>query len=314
MMWGTMSYGLNRRGKPKTAFRRLFVPCAATFVFCSVAQAATDCRLNDDFDLSRSRLGVCRFDVQKQSFAGSPDVQARCLLRPVMKQQALGAALDHLPSTLAGIVGTKMELSSKQFQGYLKQSAISGKELGNLGKSPGTTEASYFVIHDTSSPEVKEFPADRDSPTWKWNTNFLQHKQGEIKPLAHVMTNRVGQSLTMADLGEAHTATKFELCVDRGSKLGLFVHVENIQPRKDIEGKPAGNKGQGPIPGFPDSQYKRLALIYINASVRKGKWLIPAFHAVIDKAYLNGHDDPQNFDLSKFDEAIGANLKAILKP
>lgn len=309
-----MCYGLNRRGKPEIAFRRFFVPCVATLVLCSVAQAATDCRLNDDFDLARSHVGVCRFDLQKQSFAGSPDVQARCLLRPVMKQQALGAALDRLPSTLAGIVGTKMEISSKQFQHYLKQSKISGKELGNLGKAPGKTGASYFVIHDTSSPEVNEFPADRDSSTWKWNTNFLQHKQGESKPLAHVITNRVGRSLTMADLGEAHTATKFELCVDRGSKLGLFAHVENIQPRKDIEGKPAGNKGQGPIPGFTDSQYKRLALIYINASVRKGKWLIPAFHAVIDKAYLNGHDDPQNFDLSKFDEALGANLKAILKP
>ena len=50
--------------------------------------------------------------------------------------------------------------------------------------------------------------------------------------------------------------------------------------------------------------FRSLALLYIAASVRKGSWLIPAFHAVLDTGYPNGHDDPQDFSLATWSDAV----------
>ena len=51
-------------------------------------------------------------------------------------------------------------------------------------------------------------------------------------------------------------------------------------------------------------QYDRLELIYVIASVRSGRWLIPAFHVAIDFGIRGGHDDPQNFDIAAFAASI----------
>jgi hypothetical protein len=58
-------------------------------------------------------------------------------------------------------------------------------------------------------------------------------------------------------------------------------------------------------------QYRRLALAYIAASVRAGHWMVPAFHAVIDEGIYDKHDDPQNFEFAKFNEAIDKLLKEM---
>ena len=59
----------------------------------------------------------------------------------------------------------------------------------------------------------------------------------------------------------------------------------------------ANNDAFSPSPGFTAQQLDRLALLYVAASVRRGQWLLPAFHAAIDAGIPNAHDDPQNFDL-----------------
>lgn len=56
---------------------------------------------------------------------------------------------------------------------------------------------------------------------------------------------------------------------------------------------------------FSDAELKRLALVYVAASLRRGQWLIPAFHAVIDSGFKDGHDDPQCFDLEKWALFVG---------
>ena len=66
-----------------------------------------------------------------------------------------------------------------------------------------------------------------------------------------------------------------------------------------------------PTPGFSDKQYERLALLYICASVRRGSWLIPAFHAAVDAGIKDAHDDPQNFELKKFADKLKSILKKI---
>jgi len=71
------------------------------------------------------------------------------------------------------------------------------------------------------------------------------------------------------------------------------------------------NDNVAPVPGFSDQQLDRLALLYVAASVRRGQWLIPAFHAVLDIGIPDAHDDPQNFDLGRWDSRLGALLGEI---
>jgi hypothetical protein len=90
----------------------------------------------------------------------------------------------------------------------------------------------------------------------------------------------------------------------------LFLGVELIQPRKlDARGIDA----TAPSPGFTETQLDRLALTYIAASVRRGQWMIPAFHAAIDSGLPNAHDDPQNFDLKVWAQRLRVLLDAISK-
>jgi hypothetical protein len=48
------------------------------------------------------------------------------------------------------------------------------------------------------------------------------------------------------------------------------------------------------------AQSERLALLYVAAGRRGGSWMVPEFHAAIDEAISDAHDDPQNFDLTTF--------------
>ena len=82
-----------------------------------------------------------------------------------------------------------------------------------------------------------------------------------------------------------------------------------IQPRGVASGIRGRNDARAPDPGFSAAQYERLALVYTIASVRAGRWLIPAFHAAIDSGIRGGHDDPQNFDL----EAFAASLERLVR-
>jgi hypothetical protein len=83
-----------------------------------------------------------------------------------------------------------------------------------------------------------------------------------------------------------------------------------IQPRRSGFGHGRNDTG-APLPGFTSAQYDRLALLYPLVSVRGGKWLIPAFHAVIDAGIHNGHDDPQNFDLDSFVQSLSFLLARL---
>ena len=60
---------------------------------------------------------------------------------------------------------------------------------------------------------------------------------------------------------------------------------------------------EAPDPGFTPEQYARLALQYVIASVRRGNWMVPAFHCVLD-LHIGDHDDPQHFDLAAWGAAL----------
>ena len=107
--------------------------------------------------------------------------------------------------------------------------------------------------------------------------------------------------------------TKFERAVNfAGALKGLFLHVEMIQPRRSAGRR--RNDAQPPDPSFTTAQYDRLALLYVIASVRAGRWLVPAFHAAIDADIRNGHDDPLNFDVQSFANGLDGVMAALQAP
>ncbi|MCA1591830.1 MAG: hypothetical protein LC754_04085, partial [Acidobacteria bacterium] len=112
-------------------------------------------------------------------------------------------------------------------------------------------------------------------------------------------------SATGHDFRQGWRSTRYEGQTTR--RRGLFLAVENIQTRRRDA---RGIDSEAPDPGFSDAQLERLALVYVAASVRRGEWLIPAFHAVIDLS-AGTHDDPQNFDLDRWAARLNSLLESI---
>jgi hypothetical protein len=48
--------------------------------------------------------------------------------------------------------------------------------------------------------------------------------------------------------------------------------------------------------------------------VSRFSWLIPAFHCVLDLGISDGHDDPQNFELSQWAAALDQVLSDVKQP
>jgi hypothetical protein len=279
--------------------------------------------------LALSRLSVraqdtpCAFDDTSLSYAGAPQEQARCLMRPVVKGGHLGPPLKKLPAPLDKLIGQSMRLDKLALKLYLLAHNINEADIGgslsdalspaNLIES-NAPPAHYFVIHDVSTPNYLEapFPQDINEATWVWND---LNRKWINKKVTHVYINRLGESVTAVDfktqLPDPNHGTKFARDHLRNKGKGLYIHIELVQPRRtDPLGSP-NNDAVAPTPGFTDEQLERLALVYIAASVRRGEWLIPAFHAAVDVGIPDAHDDPQNFDATRWANQIRALLKSI---
>jgi hypothetical protein len=284
-------------------------------------------------------MGPCGFDSGRLQFAGDPRQQAACLVRPVAKRAKLGPVLETLPDVLAARVGQSGLLPAREaLSAYLSAQGFENDFAAYLwlpvtranDNDPAAPMARYFVIHDTSGPFLggRAFPADID--THRKINNLAGHRCEDGWESAHVIISRSGGMLLGHELAIPWRATKFERGLQFGDLLkGLFVHVEMIQPRRGeyrtVRIKRRGRRarwvrrGRGgdsiaPVPGFSTAQYERLALVYTIASVRADRWLIPAFHAVLDNEIRNGHDDPQNFELAKFAASLERLLERLRGP
>ena len=239
----------------------------------------------------------------------SAATQAKCLLRPVKKFGNLGEPLTALPPTLDSIIGepTSASLTIDQLKRFLTLKGISEADVGG-SLSVALSAPKYFVIHDTSDfLELTDFPANINDAT-----SSLNRLTGRVtRPICHVYINRVGQSATAVVFESASppSGTKFGLCNSARKK--EFLHIENIQPRIRDRSVRFENDAIAPTPGFSDAQLERLALIYIAASARSGRWLIPAYHSPIDLGFRDRHDDPQNFDLEKWAASIKSLIQQI---
>jgi hypothetical protein len=265
----------------------------------------------------------CEFDGANLQFAGPPVAQARCLLRPNLAGGDLGAELKKLPDPLEKLIGQPTAIRKVKLRKYLIKHNIAEEALGGSLDRPlsvvnlpgGSKEWTlYFIIHDTSSPYLKDdpFPGNFDTDkSWKGNDLEMWLKQ----PVAHIFVNRLGESITTTPFEETVRkgwGTKFSRDFHRAGAKGFQIHIELIQPRRrDPAGKNPENDLIAPLPGFTAQQYERLALLYICASVRRGSWLIPAYHSAIDAGIKDAHDDPQNFELKKFADALGRLLKKV---
>ena len=247
--------------------------------------------------------------------------KAKCLLRPVKMKRILGPELTSLPSPLDRLIGTTNVIDKAILKRYLANRSKE-EELGGQIDDP-ITNVQYFVIHDTSDPYLHrgEFPPNDVINGTDWNNGKLtSYLNGQR---THVWVDRVGESATSRNYGliTRKSAVKLE---DRYPHLkGLLVHTELIQPRrcnpevkvcckKDAKGHDRCNDNIAPLPGFSEAQLDRLALLYVVASTRRGRWLIPAFHAVVDDEFGDGaHDDPQNFDLDLWANRIQALLSKL---
>ncbi len=254
----------------------------------------------------------CQFDEKTLQFAGKPIEQARCLLRPNKIGGVLGEELKKLPKPLENLIGETVKVKSENLRKYLEKQQIAEDKLGgnldeSLSKAKLPTgeeiQALYFLIHDTSSPYLKdadEFPADINEASYKGNNLEIWLKN----PVAHIFVNRLGDSITTTPFAESARkgwGTKFAREFLKTDGKGLQIHIELIQPRRRDKSNPNPNNDLiAPKMGFTDAQYKRLALLYLCASVRRGTWLIPAYHSAMDAGIKDAHDDPQNFRLEKF--------------
>jgi hypothetical protein len=256
------------------------------------------------------------FDTSKMGYKGTKTDQAKILLRNVGRWGRIMEKEAKLDSLFLELLSQKISFEKKQVKKYLDSLEIQESDIGgSLADSVSFVTvknrkvfANYFVIHDVSTPALKnKFPSNINEPTWSFN-----NPNRWTRKITHTYLMRTGAFKTVANFSEGLRATKFELKILGEKSRGLYIHIELIQPRV----YPPGTEKNAPIaptPGFTDIQYKNLALLYVCASIRKGEWLIPAFHVNIDEGLNDGHDDPQNFILINFTNEVISLVKNLEK-
>jgi hypothetical protein len=279
------------------------------------ALAAGKCSFKPVRPVTLKNMGKCTFDLDALAFGGTPAEQAKCLLNPVLPVGRLGPPLLELPGVLAGRIGGTVDLPSRDaLRKWLTEHNLDdplGVSLTRTVSQARENErnqrpATYFVIHDTSTPNYGGLPWPRSLDTDPKINNLERYSCSNDVERAHVFINRAGAIMLAHDFEMPWRATKFEMATNFGSALkGLFLHIELIQPRRRDPKFGRGNDYLAPQPGFTPAQYDALALVYTIASVRAGFWMIPAFHAVLDEGIRNKHDDPQNFELDAFAGSLG---------
>jgi hypothetical protein len=258
-----------------------------------------------------NNMGPCSFDPEALSFAGTPAEQAMCLMRGMDETRNLAPPLQSLPAALTTRMGQTTGLPSREvLSAFLSRQNLEWDFAAHLWQplsharddDPDAPAARYFVIHDTSGPNFRHrsFPDDIDGAAGFNNLANFVCPDGWGK--AHVVVNRAGRMLVDHEFAIPWRETKFEQAANfSGALKGLFLHIEMIQPRRSGA---RGGDSRSPDPAFSPAQYDRLALLYTIASVRAGRWLIPAFHAALDANIRNGHDDPLNFDIGSFAQSL----------
>lgn len=273
---------------------------ALTFILAGIALPLSG--------LQAAEFGGCRFDSNAGQFRGNKGQQLDCLLKRVRPRGA-GADVQPIPAWLGAKVWTTFVPTTAQLNAALQAAGADASTLTPRLLTGDRTSLRYFVIHDTSSPEISapSFPANMNTGAYSGNRlTGWRSMDGRI----NLIISRDGRSRPIVDWGATRNrpATKIEQSDRAGAWRRTFVHVENIQPRL----KPAGSWAWiAPEPGLSAAQEQRLALAYIIASARAGRWLMPAYHFNIDQGLPDGHDDPQKMNLASWSARVEAIAAAM---
>jgi hypothetical protein len=256
--------------------------------------------------------GTCRFDSATLTFAGTVIETAACLLRRI-REHGSGADPQPVPEWLLSHMTRPVDITPAQVERFLSSHSISPGDLTDRLVAGDTPRRRYFVIHDTSTidlGEASDFPADINEPTYRGNS-----LSGWVDTARRVnlITSRDGRSRLLRDWSASRPgpATKIEEPTKVPAARERFVHVENIQPRINPD---HSFSWKAPAPGFTPAQEQRLAIAYVVASLRAGRWLIPAYHFNIDEGVSGGHDDPQHADLASWVGRIEAIVAEMTSP
>ncbi len=256
----------------------------------------------------------CIFDSNTMQFKGTPLEQAQGLLRFPKTFGNVDDTLAVIPDTLKRLLSnlntlgfTKERLRiALNSRGILEEN-IGGSLDNAVSRANNNDEAAsfanYFVIHDTSTLLSDN---ERFEPTFINSSNWSGNHLETLGGVTHVFITRNGRTKTDNDYKTPFRATKFETSAGSVIHKGRFLHHEMVQPRKTKNGIDV----LSPDPGFTPIQYELLAFCYLAASLRRNRWLIPAFHCVLDLE-VGDHDDPQRFDLLAWDKAISILLSEL---
>jgi hypothetical protein len=237
----------------------------AIAVLLSSPAGAVDCSLKPGATEEQARSGPCGFSAGARTFHGPAEFQARCLTRQVQKGGRLGRPT--VTRFLAQRIGKGLAIAKGRLAAYLAGLGIDpARELGGDPAVPIT--ADYFIIHDTSTPncsepgwsvtlcpEMGKLPEARDTAAWATELGFLGHPKPAPDRLAHAWTDRIGRSITEVTFDLPLRSTKFESCLDTSAKAGLFLAVENTQPRiAETGGPPSDGRMNDRIAPVPASR------------------------------------------------------------
>ena len=269
-------------------------------------------------------MGACAFDAETLSYAGTPVEQAMCLMRGMDATRNLAPPLTSLPSALASRIGETTGLPTREvLSNYLSKENLETDFAAHLWEplsrahdnDPDSPTARYFVIHDTSGPNYghRAFPDDINTDAHYENLADYACTDGWGR--AHVFINRIGEMLLAHDYSIPWRETKFEQAAEFGGALqGLFLHNELVQPRKSAPATAGATMRKRPIPPSPRRNTTGWRSSTPLPAVRKGKWLVPAFHAAIDADIPNGHDDPLHFDIDSFAASLDGLAEKLGQP
>jgi len=167
-----------------------------------------------------------------------------------VKPQGSGSVAQEIPASFMDRIEQPVEIDRATFRQYLEEAGIAEADIGGDldGGMPAATRpdgtkapARYFVIHDTSSPElegVSSFPDSIDEATWPGN-KISPPSWSDTANRVHAIVNRAGASRGFRDFEDPRSSLGIKLEQNNfaPASKNVFIHVENIQPRI----KPAGS-------------------------------------------------------------------------
>lgn len=219
---------------------------------------------------------TCPWVVADRAFSGGAIEQALCLLAPSVKA-ARSKPLASLPATFDALVGTAFYTTPQAMEQFMLARGVKEGDVGGpvrLRAALSEEEpAQYFVLHGITGQK-----------------DGRPGGLGNVSAGGHVVVAPDGSSKTLEDFFSPLCATRFEK--DLRSTRGRFLHVALLSQKR------------AQVPAVTNVQYRRLADIYIAASARAEKWLIPVFAGTLDKGLNGGAQSPAGFDLDQWADAV----------